>query len=101
MEKIYQVYILDEYNNAYHLGFFSDLDKAIEPINGFLKTYNVSIKQGDIKETAGTFGSYFDAYLSDILYEEFEDDLDSISGVMIRGFIFDKQELLKEINNAN
>lgn len=99
MNKIYQVYIVDEYNNAYHIGFFDNLDKAVDPINSFLEVYGVSIKEGDLKEMSGTFSPYFDTYLSDILYDD-EVELDEICGVMIRGFIFDKEELLKEINDC-
>ena len=99
---VYQVYIVDEYNNAYQIGFFNNLDEAIEPINSFLNIYNVQLKPGDLKECDGTFGPYFDTYLSEIFWEQIEnEELDAceVGSVMIRGFIFNKEELLKELKD--
>ena len=98
MNKIYQVYFVDEWNNAYNVGFFKDLDSAIPGLNDLLKTYNVQLKSGDICEHAGTFGSYFDTYVSDIFYDD--EDNDEICGLMIRGFIFDYDKLIEEITHA-
>ena len=107
-DKIYQVYIIDEWNNAYQIGFFNHLDDAIEPINAFLETYNVKLEKGDVHEFAGTFGPYFDTYITDILYSKFEIDEDqenpefeetceAVQNVMIRGFVFSKEELFEEL----
>lgn len=93
--KIYQVIFVDEWNNSVHVGFFKNLNDAIPELNDIIEGYDVTLKEGDIVEHAGTFSSYFDTYLSDIF------DKGDLGPCMIRGFIFDKDELLKEINNDN
>lgn len=94
--KIYQVIFVDEWNNSTHIGFFKDLNDAIPELNSIIEGYGVTLKEGDIVEHGGTFGPYFDTYLSDIFYDESNE----LGSCMIRGFIFDKDELLKEINHG-
>ena len=98
-EKVYQVFIVDEYNNNWNLGFFPNLNIATDAINEFLKGYDVQIKYGDVQEYPSTFGSCFDVYLNDILDEE--EERDELYGIMIRGFVFGKEELLKEIEGLD
>lgn len=93
--KIYQVIFVDEWNNSTHIGFFKNLNDAIPDLNDIIEGYDVTLKEDDIIEHAGTFGHCFDTYLSDIF------DNEDLGPCMIRGFIFDKDELIKEINNDN
>lgn len=37
--KIYQVFLQDEWNNNYLLGFFKSLDDCIPEVNDYLKGY--------------------------------------------------------------
>jgi hypothetical protein len=91
-KKIYQVIIQDEYNNLTLVGFYKDLDDSIDDINEHLSTYNVRLSKGDLKEYPSTFSSVFDTDLADIFLENEE-----VAGVMIRGFILDTEETIKDI----
>lgn len=83
--KIYEVFIQDEWNNNYLIGFYKSLDKAVPDVNEFLKSsYNIEITTDDLKEYPSTFETCFDTHLDNI----FEDNED-LAGVMIRGFILD------------
>lgn len=91
--KIYQVIIQDEWNNLSLIGFYDDLDDSIDDINEYIEPiYNVKLKKGDLHERAGTFSRVFDTDLGDI-FEENED----LYGVMIRGFILDRNKIIEEI----
>ena len=73
--KKYEVFIQDEWNNIYLVGFYDNLEDAIPEVNEFLETYNMKIDE--LKEYPSTFGSCFD--------KEVETPNGEI--VMIRGFI--------------
>ena len=93
--KIYQVFIQDEWNNNYFLGFYKTLKGSIRDINQFLKVYGVKIKSSDLRAHASTLGECFDTCLADV----FEDNED-VACIYIRGFIFDKKDLEKQIKKA-
>ena len=80
----YQVIMQDEYNNLYHIGFYNQLEDSLEDINNWLSIYGVEIDE--LKEYPSTFNMCFD--------KDIEVDEGCIS---IRGFIFDKDELTKEL----
>lgn len=73
--KKYEVFIQDEWNNLWLVGFYDNLEDAIPEVNEFLTTYDVRIDE--IKEYPSTFGSCFD--------KEVETSDGEI--IMIRGFI--------------
>lgn len=84
MDNVYQVIIQDEYNNLYQIGFYNKLEDSLADINNWLSVYGVKIDE--LKEYPGTFSSCFD--------KEIEIDEGYIG---IRGFIFDKKDILEEI----
>lgn len=92
MDKIYQVIYQDEYDNLILLGFYKSLEDAIPDINSELEEFNVSITKDDLKEYAGTLGNRFDLDISMLF-----DEADDLPFVKIRGFVFDKEYLMKEI----
>ena len=81
-DKRYLVIMQDEWNNLYYMGEYKELKDSIGDINSWLETYNVAIKEEDLKEYPSTFGMAFDLDISSL----FEDD-DSVVGLMVRGFI--------------
>ena len=73
---IYQVIMQDEYNNLYHLGFYSNLQDALPDVNNWLVPYNIELDE--LVEYPSTFNMCFDRELeSDDTY------------VYVRGFILD------------
>lgn len=102
--KIYQVIITDEWNNNYLQGFYKDLDDAIPEINNFIASYGdgkFQLKKGDVREYPSTFNACFDVCVGDIFYNDTESegdaDLEEISGIYIRGFILDSEEVMDTI----
>lgn len=85
--KKYEVFVQDEWNNLWLMGFYNNLGDSIRDINDFLEPYDTKIDE--LKEYASTFGSCFDT--------EVETKTGEI--VTTRGFIFDG-ELLKEIKQC-
>lgn len=85
--KKYQVFIQDEWNNLWLMGFYNKLNDSIQDINDFLEPYDTKIDE--LKEYSSTFGSCFDT------------EVETKTGefVTIRGFIFDG-ELLEEIKQC-
>ena len=89
MGKIYEVWIQDEYNNNYLIGFYNELKNAVPAINDFLVPYEAKIET--LEEYPSTFGECFD---TEVFRETENDDEDeSWTGIMIRGFIFDEDAL--------
>lgn len=82
--KKYHVFMQDDYNNLYHLGFYNSLEDALPDVNEWLSSYDVHVDE--IEEYASTFGPCFDKII----------DIDEYEVVYIRGFIFDS-DYLKEI----
>lgn len=79
--KKYEVFIQDEWNNNYLMGFYDKLSDALPDVNDFLEVYNVKIDE--LVEYAGTFGNCFDTEV------QTQDD----NYVMIRGFIINTDEI--------
>ncbi len=75
IDKKYIVFMQDEWNNLYLMGFYDKLKDAIPDINDWLKLYNVEIDE--LEEYPSTLGYAFD---KEIETEEGE-------FVMVRGFI--------------
>lgn len=101
MKKIYQVFVNDVWNNNYLIGFFKNLDDAIPGINEFIERDEWKLEPGDLKESAGTVGPVFDAYLTNIL-ESKEIDCEELydcdeGQLSIRGFILEFKESLDEL----
>ena len=88
MGKIYEVFMTDEFNNNYLIGFYNELKNAVPAINDFLVPYEAKIET--LEEYPSTFGPCFD---TDVFRETNEDDDYDWTGVMIRGFIFDADAL--------
>lgn len=84
--KMYCVFIEDEYHNNWFLDFYNELSDSLDDINSFLDIYNV--KLDSIEEYPSTFGYAFDR---EVEVEE--------GCVYVRGFIFDKQYLKERIDN--
>lgn len=95
MDKIYQVIYQDEYDNLILLGFYNKLEDAIPDINSELEEFDVSITEEDLKSHPGTLGEVFDLDIAMLF-----DDRDDVPFVKIRGFIFDKEYLMKEIEGV-
>ena len=91
----FEIFIQDEWNNLYHIGFYSDLEMALPDINQFLKIYEVEIKPGMLQVSAGTMGPVFDTNLEDLFPEKEED----LAGISIRGFIHDLDEVMKRLES--
>lgn len=88
-EKIYEVFLQDEWNNLTLFGFYERLCDSVNDINDYISnTYNVTISENDLQERAGTFGSVFDTDLGDIF-----PDNEELCGIMIRGFILYKDNM--------
>ena len=96
MKKIYEVIFQDEYDNLNQLGWYGDLDDAIDDINGCLEVYGdgkYQLKKGDLKEYPGTFGSCFDMGLAGFFSEDAknEDEENKVYGDLqsasVRGFV--------------
>lgn len=88
MSKIYEVWMQDEYNNNYLIGFYHELANAVPAINDFLIPYEAKIDTLSVYPS--TFGECFDTEV--VRTVENEDD-DEWTGIMIRGFIFDSEAL--------
>ena len=112
--KVYQVMVIDVWNNITHLGFYKNLDDAVPDINELIWDEKYHIRKGEVKEYPSTMDWVFDTNLYDIITsrgELSEDELETFENsddyqIQIRGFIFDLDyldETVKEIivkNNA-
>ena len=99
--KVYEVFISDIWNNVYLIGFFKNLDDAIEGINGYIVDKKYHLEKGDLKEYISTFGVCFDTTVGDIYcskHQDIENDFyDDDANISIRGFILDSKSILKDI----
>lgn len=75
--KKYIIFMQDEWNNLYLMGFYNNLDDAIPDINDWLEVYNVKLDLGELTEYPSTFGYTFDKEIETLTEEV----------VMVRGFI--------------
>jgi len=94
MKKIYEIIFVDEWNNFNQLGWYENLDDAIDDINGCLEVYangKYKLKKGDLREYPGSFGPCIDMDLSSFFAdnEEYDEDevYSDIQSCMIRGFV--------------
>lgn len=79
--KKYEVFVQDEWNNLWLMGFYDTLSEALPDVNDFLESYGIRIN--DLSEYASTFGSCFD--------KEVETKDGEI--IMVRGLIFNGESL--------
>lgn len=88
-KKIYQVFIQDEYNNLWMVGFFNNLDDAGKEINKnhLPKNYR-KLQKGDIGEYPTMTSWSFDRELT---------SKDESESIYIRGFIFDREKVQKTL----
>lgn len=82
--KKYEVFMQDEWNNNYLLGFYNKLTDALPDVNEFLETYNA--KLDDLVEYASTFSTCFDT----------EVETPDENFIWVRGFIIDTDDILGE-----
>lgn len=85
--KKYEVFIQDEWNNNYLMGFYNNLSDSLPDINSFLETYNT--KLDELKEYPSTFGMCFDT----------EVETPDENYIMVRGFILDTEDILGGSDN--
>lgn len=99
-KKLYEIIFVDEYENFINLGFYKDLNDAIEDINEQLKEYGngkYKLEKGEVKASPSTFGECFDLdivnHFIEKLGENFEEEInEDLHGVAIRGFIYELTE---------
>ena len=89
MKKLYQIFFIDEYNNADELGWFENIDDCIEQINDRISLYGeYKIEKGDIKAQVGTFSEYIRTYISDVLEPRYGEEVyEEFQSCFIRGFV--------------
>lgn len=99
--KIYNIFLTDIWNNNYLIGFYRNLDDAIEEINKCIPNEKFFLEKGDLKEYPSTFNSCFDVSILDIYSNKHQDEddtyFDEFEDLWVRGFILDGDELLEEI----
>lgn len=98
--KMYQVFLQDEWNNNYLLGFFKNLDDCIPAVNDYLKGYGDGthlLKPGDISEYPSTFGSVFDTGMYDVFSDADGEFAEEVCGLYVRGFILDSDSVKSEV----
>ena len=103
MKKLYEVIFVSEWNNFDLLGWYENLDDAIEDINGELITYGdgkYQLKKGDLRVYPGSFGENFDMQLAQFFEEEFgEEAYDDLQSCEVRGFIYELDDIDYEITD--
>jgi len=106
--KVYEIFLTDNYDNFYLIGFYKSLDDAIDEINMNIEDDRFKLEEGDLKEYASTFNMCFDTCLWDIFeskYPELAGKSDysdfSDGGIWVRGFILDSQSLLNTLSELN
>ncbi|MBR3208838.1 MAG: hypothetical protein IKF82_01075 [Bacilli bacterium] len=93
MKKLYEVIFVSEYNNFMHLGWFENLDDAVEKINEELSVYGngkYKFEKGELIEYPSTFGNCFDVELAWFFSEKLQNEevFDDLQSCEIRGFIW-------------
>ena len=101
--KVYEVILQDIWCNTYQIGFFSDLNDAIKPLNEQMGHEYLS--KGELVEYPSTFSMCFNVNVGDILaekygeeeaYKQFGEDM----SYSVLGFIYDDvNELIKELES--
>ena len=103
MKKLYEVVFVSEWNNYDQLGWYTNLDDAIEDINGELKTYangKYQLEKGDLKEYVGSFGLCIDISLASFFCdkleaegEEEEEIYSELQSCEVRGYVYELDDL--------
>lgn len=103
--KIYEIFLTDVWNNNYLVGFYKDLDDAVDDINSYLSNEKYYLEKGDLKEYPSTFNYCFDTELYSIYHSKhpksIEDDYCEDEDMQIRGFILDSEYLLDTLGKLN
>lgn len=103
--KVYEVIVIDVWNNVYRLGLYKNLNDSLSDINSYISSDKLKLEEGDLKEYPSTFNSCFDLIIGDVaiskgnISEEELDDFYEDSQLQVRGFIFDSEYLKEELNN--
>ena len=99
--KIYEIFLNDVWNNNYLIGFYKNLDDAIDQINKNINSKKFYLEKGDLKEYPSTFGNCIDVSIGDIYFHKHPDSVDDFydddMNMWVRGFIFDSEKLIKEL----
>lgn len=100
--KVYEVFIIDIWSDIELIGFFKNLDDAIDGINRRIFDKKYHLEKGDLKEYISTLGVCFDTTVGDIYYSKHQDVEDDFyneedANMSIRGFILDSKSVLKDI----
>lgn len=98
--KVYQVMVLDIWNNLWNLGFYSSLNdpELLSSLNEYVQDQtvidgeeeiipNFKFEEGTLQEYCSTFGYCFDKEI------DFKDG----EYIIIKGYIFDYDILMKEL----
>ena len=103
--KVYEIFLNDIWNNCYLLGFYNNLDDAIDDINKNIVDEKFHLSKGDLKEYPSTFGYTFDTCVGDIYLnkhpESNNDFYSDDENLWVRGFILDSQNLLNTLSELN
>ena len=74
MKYLYQVVFEDEYLNLWEVGWYENLDDAIDDINKFIYVDEFKLQKGDISVYPSTFGFAFDTCIYDIALTRHDED---------------------------
>lgn len=102
MKKIYEIFLQDAYDNITLIGFYENLDDAIDDINNYISEEGLYLKKGYLKERDSTFGPTFDIYIRDMLegyvpdHILYNDDYYEDCFTMVRGFVLTYVDSLDE-----
>ena len=102
IHKVYEIFLQDAYNNNTLLGFYENLDDAVDDINSYISEEELYLKKGYLRERVSTFGPTFDVYIRDVLEGYVPDSiLDSDDyyddySTMVRGFVLTYVDSLDE-----
>ena len=109
MKKLYEVVFVSEWNNYSLLGWYANLDDAIEDVNNELETYEngkYQLEKGDLKEYVSSFGTCFDLGLASFFCDKLEADQDEedkiyseLQSCEIRGYVYELDDLDYEMLN--
>lgn len=99
--KIYEIFLTDIWNNNYLVGFYKNLDDAIDDINAQIYEDKFHLEKGDLKEYPSTFNCCFDVNIGDIYLNKHpeltEDTYCEDMDMWVRGFILDGDLLFDEL----
>ena len=92
--KLYEVIFQDEWNNLSLVGWYKDLNDAVEDVNKYLDVYgDGNYKIESLIEYPSTFGGAFDVELAQhFSNDEDETAYDVFQSAMIRGFVHEFSE---------